>query len=338
MFTMANQLISIEYEFYPDPEGELMSESQSTDNVNSIFGKEKNPSNILPQKLTLESKIRFRCHPGVSCFTACCGGIKIILTPYDILMLTRRLQIPAYEFLYLYTEPIYLEQTDMPGVRLKLRQEDNKCPFVTPEGCTVYTDRPTACRYYPIGMADFHEGGSKEADGKEVLGGDDKFFFKVLEDHCKGHFEDKEWTIAEWRADQGVDVRDEMNKEWLRLIMRRKSHGHQASLSEQAKRMFFMASTDLEHFRKFIFESSFLQTYEMDAAVVEKIRNDDVELMLFAFQYLAATLFGAQGLKIRDEKIKEKVAEIKKRQDEAVIEAVREYEELKEGREKEEGK
>ena len=314
-----------------------MADNTSGENTGNLFGKEKNPSNILPQKLTLQSKIRFRCHPGVSCFTACCGGIKIILTPYDILMLTKRLAIPAYEFLHQYTEPLYLEQTDMPGVRLKLREEDNKCPFVTPEGCTVYTDRPTACRYYPIGMADFHEGGSKESDGKEVLGTDDKFFFKVLEDHCKGHFEDKEWTIEEWRADQGVDVRDEMNREWLRLIMRRKSHGHQASLSEQAKRMFFMASTDLEHFRKFIFESSFLDTYEIAPETVEKIRNDDVELMLFAFQYLAATLFGAQGLKIKSEKIKEKVAEIKQRQDEAVIQAVREYEELKDSRENKEG-
>lgn len=38
----------------------------------------------------------------------------------------------------------------------------------------------------------------------------------------------------------GVDERDEMNKEWLRLVMRRKSFGLQATLSEAAKRMFFI--------------------------------------------------------------------------------------------------
>jgi uncharacterized protein len=309
-----------------------MSENQKTAKGKTIFGKEKNPSNILPQKLTLDSRIKFRCHPGVSCFTACCGGIKIILTPYDILQLTRRLQIPAHEFLHHYTEPTYLEQTDMPGVRLKLREDDNKCPFVTPAGCTVYTDRPSACRYYPIGMADFHEGGSKDGDGTEILGAEEKFFFKVKEDHCKGHYEEKEWTIREWREDQGVDVRDEMNKEWLRLIMRRKSHGHQASLSEQAKRMFFMASTDLHHFRRFVFESSFLDTFEIEPETVAKIKEDDVELMLFSFRYLAATLFGAQLLKIKAEKVKAKVAEIKQRQDESVLRAVRDYEEMKAGR------
>jgi hypothetical protein len=178
-------------------------------------------------------------------------------------------------------------------------------------------------------MADFHEGGSRDADGKEVESAEEKFFFTVREDHCKGFEEDKEWTVREWRVDQGVDVRDEMNKEWLRLVMRRKSFGLQATLSEQAKRMFFMASTDIATFRKFVFESSFLDTYELDQETIDKIREDDVELMLFSFKYLAATLFGAQSLNIKDDKIKAKVAQMKERQDEQVLQSVKDYEELK---------
>ena len=311
-----------------------MTENILSSKEKALFGKETNPSHIEPLKLTMDSRITFRCHPGVSCFTACCGNIKIILTPYDILMLTRRLQMPAHEFLQAYTEPTYLEKTDMPGVMFKMRAEDNKCPFVTPDGCTVYSDRPTACRYYPVGMADFREGGSKDADGNEITADEEKFFFLVKEDYCKGHEEDKTWTVAEWRADQGVDVRDEMNKKWLRLVMRRKSFGHQASLSEQAKRMFFMASTDLGHFRRFVFESSFLQTYEVAEDIIEKIKNDDIELMFFSFDYLASTLFGAQvsTMTIREEKIREKVVAIKARQDESILKAVEEYEELKKQR------
>ncbi len=306
-----------------------MSNEENNAKEKIIFGKEKNPSSIEPKKLTLDSRIQFRCHPGVRCFTACCGGIKIILTPYDILQLCKRLDMPAHEFLHQYTLPTYLEKTDMPGVMIKLREDDNKCPFVTPEGCTVYTDRPTACRYYPVGMADFHEGGTRDADGKENVAQEEKFFFTVREDHCKGFEEDKEWTVREWRADQGVDVRDEMNKEWLRLVMRRKSFGIQATLSEQAKRMFFMASTDLTTFRKFIFESSFLDTYELDEELIEKIKVDDVELMHFSFRYLAATLFGAQALPIKEEKIKDKVARMKEQQDETVKQSIKDYEEMK---------
>lgn len=294
-----------------------------------IFGKEKNPSSIQPQKLTLDSPLKFRCHPGVKCFTACCGGIKIILTPYDILMLIKRLDMPAHEFLHKYTLPTYLEKTDMPGVMFKLREEDNKCPFVTKDGCTVYSDRPTACRYYPVGMADFHEGGSKDADGEELPVNEEKFFFVVREDHCKGFEEDKEWTVGEWRKDQGVDIRDEMNREWLRLVMRRKSFGHQATLSEQAKRMFFMASTDIVTFRKFIFESSFLETYDLDDETIAKIKEDDVELMHFSFKYLASALFGVQCLKIREEKVQKKVEEMKVEQDRAVESSINDYEKLK---------
>ena len=291
---------------------------------------DKNPSNIMPEKLHLDSPLQFECHPGVSCFTACCHNIKIVLTPYDILILRKRLDMPAHEFILKYTEPTYLEKTDMPGVQIKLTGEKKACPFVTPDGCTVYSDRPSACRYYPVGMADFHEGGSKDDETPR----EDKFFFLVKEDHCKGFEEPKTWTIREWRADQGVDVRDEMNKEWLRLIMRRKSHGFQASLADAAKRMFFMASTDLDHFRRFVFESSFLDTYEIDQETLDKIKSDDVELMLFSFKYLANTLFGAEGLKIKQGKVMAKVQEIQQRQDEALKQAEQDYLKIKAERER----
>jgi hypothetical protein len=302
--------------------------TKTTDSEKEFLSEtDKNPSNILPEKLTFDSKLKFRCHPGVSCFTACCHNIKIILTPYDILKLCERLEMKAHDFITQHTQPIFLEKTDMPGVAIKLTGENNGCPFVTPEGCTVYTDRPSACRYYPVGMADFHEGGTNDAE-------EEKFFFIVKEPHCKGFDEDKVWTVREWRADQGVDVRDEMNKEWLRLIMRRKSFGHQATLSEPARRMFFMASTDLETFRNFIFNSSFLDTYEVDQETLEKIKEDNIELMHFSFKYLANTLFGAEGLNIKKEKIDAKVQEIKNRQDESLQKAEQEYKEMKAERER----
>lgn len=305
-----------------------MSDSGLDDKEKSFLqDTDKNPSHIMPRKLTLDSRLKFRCHPGVSCFTVCCHNIKIVLTPYDILVLRKRLDMPAHEFITQYTQPVYLEKTDMPGVAIKLREDSGGCPFVTPEGCTVYSDRPSACRYYPVGMADFHEGGVEDQE-------EEKFFFLVKEPHCKGFDEDKEWTIGEWRADQGVDLRDEMNKEWLRLVMRRKSFGLQATLSEAAKRMFFMASTDLDSFRRFILESSFLQTYEMDPDSLEKIKADDVELMHFSFKYLANTLFGVQGMQVKKERLDAKIKEIKQRQDEVLIQAEQEYEELKAMREK----
>ena len=286
-----------------------------------LFGYDKNPSNILPKKYTLDSKIQFRCHPGVSCFTACCGNIDIILTPFDILRLRKYLNLPASEFLLRFTIPMFIEKTDMPGVKIHL-DENGRCPFVTEAGCTIYPERPSACRYYPVGMANFHEGGEEGVDAE-------RFFFLVKEAHCKGHEEEKQWTIREWRVDQGVDLCDEMNREWMEIVMRRKSFGFQASLSEQAKKIFFMVSTDLDKFREFIFTSSFLDIYEIDQETLDKIKEDDIALLRFSYKYLASSLFGTKDLKIREEKIRAKAEQMQEKRSSKEEEAIQTYEELK---------
>jgi len=292
------------------------------DTASPLF--QNNPSCIEPKKLTLESKLKFRCHPGVSCFTACCGNINIILTPYDILRIRRALEMDADEFLLRFTTPVYLEKTDLPGVKILL-DENGRCPFVTEKGCTIYPYRPTTCRYYPVGMSYFHEApASKDEEGIT-----EEFYFLVKEPHCKGHEEEQVMTIREWRIDQGIDESDEMNKEWMELVMRRKSFGHQATLSEQAKRIFFLASTNLDKFREFVFNSSFLDTYDIDQETQEKIKKDDVELMRFAFRFLSATIFGTkEGFKIKEERLRKKVEEMKREQATAEERAQQLYQEL----------
>ncbi|MEW6594669.1 MAG: YkgJ family cysteine cluster protein [Thermodesulfobacteriota bacterium] len=299
-----------------------------SDSPKSLPGFETNPSHILPQKLTLDSKLKFRCHPGVSCFTACCGPVNIVLTPYDILRIRRALNLPADEFLLRFTTPTYLEKTDLPGVKLHM-DENGRCPFVTPEGCTIYPHRPTTCRYYPVGMSYFHAAGSEGTAAEE-------FYFLVKEPHCKGHDEEKVQTIQDWRIDQGIDESDEMNRDWMEIVMRRKSFGLQATLSEPAKKMFFMASTDLDKFRSFVLSTSFLETYEVDEETLAKIKEDDVALMHFANKYLASSLFGTQALKIRAEKIRERAEKIKqdqasieKRAEETYKELLKDHEQLK---------
>ena len=96
--------------------------------------------------------------------------------------------------------------------------------------------------------------------------------------------------------------------------------------------MFFMASTDLDHFRRFVLESTFLDTYIIDDETLEKIKNDDIELMLFSFKYLANSLFGAEGLSMREDMIQAKVEEIKKSQTNSVNDSVEAYKEIKKAR------
>ncbi|HIJ91606.1 MAG: YkgJ family cysteine cluster protein [Desulfobulbaceae bacterium] len=302
-----------------------MSKSQQTPQSHSfdksLFASDNNPSNILPAKLTADSTLKFRCHPGVSCFTNCCGNINIILTPYDILRIRRPLNLPADEFLLRFTTPVFLEKTDLPGVKIHL-DENGRCPFVTEEGCTIYPYRPTTCRYYPVGMSYFHAAGNEGSAAEE-------FYFLVKEPYCKGHEEPKEQTIREWRVDQGIDESDEMNREWMEIVMRRKSFGLQATLSELAQKMFFMASTDLDKFRDFVFNSSFLETYDVDEETLTKIKTDDIALMKFSCKYLASSIFGTKDLTIKTEKVKARVEQLKNNQGEAEKQAMETYEELR---------
>jgi Fe-S-cluster containining protein len=239
---------------------------------------------INPMRLGNNSRFQFKCHPGVSCFTQCCRGINIILTPYDIIRLKTRLGLPSDEFLAIYTEPHLLEKTDLPMVTLKqLDDEQSSCPFVRDgQGCIIYEDRPTACRYYPLGVAAL-----QHKEGAD----DEGFFFFIHEPHCKGFEETSEWSVAEWRQDQGVDLRDQINAAWTDLVVRKRSFPPNIQLTEQAKKMFFMVSYNIDPFRQFIFESSFLKRMPVDEATVEKLKTDDVALLTFGIDWLKGLLF-----------------------------------------------
>ena len=240
-------------------------------------------SQIAPVRLGLDNKFKFQCHKNVKCFTKCCRGINIILTPYDIIRLKRRLQLLSEEFLALYTTPKLLEKTDLPVVTLKLMDDDlQSCPFVKDDGCIIYEDRPTTCRYYPLGVASLsHKNGID----------DEGFYFFVHEPHCLGFEEKKEWTIREWRKDQGVDIHDEINAEWTDLVVRKRTFPPNLKLIEESKKMFFLISYNIDKFKQFVFESSFLDRYDIDDETLEKNKEDEVALLKFGLKWLKDVLF-----------------------------------------------
>ncbi|MCJ8499114.1 YkgJ family cysteine cluster protein [Desulfatitalea alkaliphila] len=252
-------------------------ENQNTDNNSPAMAR------INPVRLGYDSRFQFKCHPGVSCFTLCCRGIDILLTPYDIIRLKTRLELSSAEFLAIYTEPHLLEKTDLPMVTLKkMDDEQASCPFVRDTGCLVYEDRPTACRYYPLGVASLqHQEGAD----------DQGFFFFVNEPHCKGFEEACDWTVAEWRTDQGVDVRDAVNAEWTDLLVRKRSFPSSIKLTEKAKQMFFMVSYDVDKLRRFVFESSFLQRMPVAEDVRQQLASDDVALLQFGLRWFKDVLY-----------------------------------------------
>jgi Fe-S-cluster containining protein len=205
------------------------------------------------------------------------------LTPYDIIQLKNRLGLSSEEFLAIYTDVQLMEKTDLPMVTLKLLDDEQQsCPFVRDDGCIVYQDRPSTCRYYPLGV-----GSLMHKEGADDQG----FYFFVHESHCKGFEEEMEWTVGEWRQDQGVDLRDEANAEWTDLIVRKRSFPSSIRLADKAKQLFFLVSYNVDGFRQFVFDSSFLKRYPVDAETTAKIRDDDVALLKFGLDWLKGVLF-----------------------------------------------
>ncbi|MBU1487079.1 YkgJ family cysteine cluster protein [bacterium] len=258
----------------------------------------ENKSKIEPIKLTSKSRFGFLCHKGIECFTKCCGGIDIVLTPLGIIRMKNRLNLSCDEFLLRYTTVEILGKTMLPVVRLVMKEdEDKSCPFLDNDGCSIYEDRPVACRYYPVGMG---------ALRKQGTGEEEDFYFLVKESHCLGFKESKKWSINKWREDQGIKPYDRANKDWMDIILRKKSMDAKLELSEKSQQMFFMVSSNVDKLKSFIFESSFLKIHDVDKEVIGKISADETELMKFGLKWLKGVLFGEDTVKIKDEAIEER--------------------------------
>lgn len=250
---------------------------------------------------TLDSKFTFKCNKDIACFNKCCQHTDMLLTPYDIIRIKKRLGISSSEFLDKYTYTHIDEQSSHPFAVLTMNDDEaGKCCFSTPEGCGIYEDRPANCRYYPVG---------KGLMMRDTVNGPAPvdFYFFIRQPTCQGFDKGEEMSIEEWRVAQGVDVYDEMNREWQEIQLRRDNPG-KAKLDENKQSLMYMASYDIDKFRKFVFQSGFLKLFDLDEDIVEMIKGDDIALMKFGFKYLKYMLMLEETLILKDEFKKDQTA------------------------------
>jgi len=237
-----------------------------------------------------DRKFRFACHKDLPCFTKCCANLNLVLTPYDVLRFKNRLNLSSEEFLENYTTSYVDEAYGVPVVKLKMNDDENRrCPFVSPDGCAVYEDRPGACRLYPLGRA-----ASKIFEGHPA----GEYYFVVKESHCLGFNEKQEWTVQEWIINQGMDEYNAINDFFMNITAGRRAKTIKA-LSDQQLQMFYMACYNLDEFRRFVFETTFLDKFDIAQDVLNHIETDNMKLMEFAFQWLKFSLFGEKTLQIK---------------------------------------
>jgi Fe-S-cluster containining protein len=248
---------------------------------------------VLPQTFDGAKEIRFQCRKGIACWNACCSNIDISLTPYDILRLKQRFGIGSGEFLQKYTVPYEIERDGIAGVKLRPVENGTACQFMTEEGCSVYEDRPTACRYYPVALLSLR---------RQDESTDRNSYAMVKEEHCLGHNEPRPITVDDYRKEQGLVEYDELARGWRQLILKKKSSGPSIGKpSVRSRQLFFMACYDIDRFRQFVASDGFNDLYDLPAETMQKILSDDTELMLFGFRFLMQVLFGDESIPMRKE-------------------------------------
>lgn len=237
------------------------------------------PEHVRP--LTPDETFRFSCHPGVACFTDCCRQLDLALTPYDVLRLSRHLGLASSAFLDRYALIEQEEDNTFPLIFLGMVDDGQaSCPFVTASGCSVYADRPGACRTYPLGRGAFTtpDGGRHEM---HVL---------LTEPHCQGFSQGEPQDIAAWQKDQDLAAYNAINDELLAILQHpRLKGGHQPAPREID---IFLSLYTLDTFRQQLLDSTLTLPIPITDSERQELATEDLALLRLGIRWLDHVLSG----------------------------------------------
>ncbi|MGM0452295.1 MAG: YkgJ family cysteine cluster protein [Thermodesulfobacteriota bacterium] len=257
------------------------------------FVKTENPSELPGEMLSETDSFHFRCYPGISCFNLCCRNLNLFLYPYDILRLKKSLGVSTDRIIETHTDVILREGSYFPHVLLKMADNAEKtCPFLTDDGCRVYPDRPQTCRAFPV------EQGLYFADENQPP--QQVHFFRPP-DFCRGQDETTAWTIRSWEADQNALFYNQMTLEWAEVLrlFQTDPWGDEGPDGRKG-RMAFMAAYNIDAFRDFVFNSSFLKRYTVKSRLRVKLKSDDVAMLRLGFAWIKLFVFGIKTGEIEE--------------------------------------
>ncbi|CCH49020.1 YkgJ family cysteine cluster protein [Pseudodesulfovibrio piezophilus] len=223
---------------------------------------------------------QFKCYPGIECFNACCSDLDLVLTPYDILRMRSATSKNSIDFLRIYTYGHRAPDSNFPVFKFRMTDSAAQtCPFVTKQGCSIYADRPGACRMYPLGRA-------TRPDGN---GGVKEQFFIVKEDHCCGFKEQDEWTGVSWKKDQGFQEYTASNDRYMNILARIKEGGR--PVSDKMSHLATLALYKVDEFQRFIVKMRLFERVDIDEKRQKAILEDEFVALSFAMDWFELMLF-----------------------------------------------
>jgi Fe-S-cluster containining protein len=234
--------------------------------------------NITP--LSPDKAFAFACGHEVACFNQCCRDLNQFLTPYDILRLKKNLGLSSGKFLERYTREHTGPESGLPVIVLKTDPEtDLTCPFVTPDGCRVYEDRPSSCRMYPL---------ARVVSRSRETGRISEQYMLIREPHCLGH-QSRPRNLPDWIKDRGLSIYNQTNDLMVEIISL-KNRLQPGMLTLNQKHLFRMALYDLDTFRSYLTKASNRNEKIAGAETVDP-QMDDTTLLRFGFKWIQKVLF-----------------------------------------------
>jgi hypothetical protein len=198
-----------------------------------------------------------------------------------------------------------MDKDSIAGVKLRPVEAGTACRFMKPEGCGIYEDRPTACRYYPVALL------SMRRQDEYV---DRDSYAIVKEDHCKGHEVNRPITIGDYRKEQGLGEYDELARGWRQLVLKKQSSGPSIGKPTlRSRQLYFMACYDIDRFREFVSAESFNKLFDLPQEEKSVLLADDVALLQFAFRFLRQVLFGEESIALNAEAAQERLVKVQEK-------------------------
>lgn len=151
---------------------------------------------IRNKEVTLKGQhntFKFKC---TDC-DSCCRETKIGLTPYDVYVLAKKLGMTMKEFRKNYTSLVIGN-----NIRVLLDTKGG-CKFLKDGKCTVYSSRPSICRFYPLGV---------------YLERDNAYFYEASSRPCIKS--GKKMKIEEYLKENLDENSLDIHKEWLNFGMK----------------------------------------------------------------------------------------------------------------------
>lgn len=153
---------------------------------------------------------RFHCD---MCGDCCRHRKDILLTPFDLNRIARHLGDSPKEVIDRYCIVYVGDSSRFPVVLLKSEGQDDACPFLKDNRCSIHSHKPTVCALFPLGRAMMYD---QETGAKGNLTKKPFYFLQNVACGTK----DETHTVQEWLGNFGLEDSEAWFVEWSNALTR----------------------------------------------------------------------------------------------------------------------